>query len=108
MDQTELRQNRKKQFKNMVLRVEVIIGIIAVVLGVGATILVWSEGYYVGTLMMVVTGIISVFLGIKELVSPMDNMLQWLPLFFIVMRRTFFFLNLVLCALVIGTVTNLL
>ncbi len=98
----------KTKIKNIVLRVEIIIGIIAMLMGLGVTIWVWSEGYFVGTLMMVVTGLISVFLGIKELIAPMDNMLQWLPLFYIVVRRTFFFLNLVLCALVLGTLTNLL
>lgn len=94
--------------KNTILRVEIIIGVIAMFFGAGLTIFIWNEGYFVGALMMVVTGLISVFLGIKELVAPMDNMLQWLPLFFIVVRRTFFFLNLVLCAMVVGTVTNLL
>lgn len=98
----------KTKIKNIVLRVEIIIGVIAMLMGLGVTIWVWSEGYFVGTLMMVVTGLISVFLGIKELIAPMDNMLQWLPLFYIVVRRTFFFLNLVLCALVLGTLTNLL
>lgn len=98
----------KKCIKNIVLRVEIIIGIIAMIFGSGLTLYTWGEGYFVGALMMVVTGLISVFLGIKELIFPMDNMLQWLPLFFIVVRRTFFFLNLVLCAMVIGTVTNLL
>lgn len=98
----------KKTLKNIILRVEIIIGLIASLLGAGLTIFVWGEGYFVGALMMVVTGLISVFLGIKELIAPMDNMLQWLPLFFIVARRTFFFLNLVLCAMVVGTVTNLL
>lgn len=98
----------KKTLKNIILRVEIIIGLIASLLGAGLTVFVWGEGYFVGALMMVVTGLISVFLGIKELIAPMDNMLQWLPLFFIVVRRTFFFLNLVLCAMVVGTVTNLL
>lgn len=98
----------RKDWKNIILRIEIIIGVIAMLMGVGVTIWVWNEGYFVGTLMMVVTGMISVFLGIKELVAPMDNMLQWLPLFYIIVRRTFFFLNLVLCALVLGTITQLL
>lgn len=98
----------RKPLKNIVLRVEVIIGVIAMILGAVLTILFLGEGYFVGALMMVITGLISVFLGIKELVAPVDNMLQWLPLFYIVVRRTFFFLNVVLCALVVGTVTNLL
>ncbi|MCQ2108795.1 MAG: hypothetical protein MJZ05_08550 [Fibrobacter sp.] len=98
----------KNKIKNIILRVEIIIGVFAVLLGLGSTIYVWNEGYFVGTLMMVVTGAISVFLGVKELIAPVDNMLQWLPLFFIIMRRTFFFLNLVLCAFVVGTFTNLI
>ncbi len=98
----------KSKIKNIILRVEIIIGVLAVLMGLGSTIYVWDEGYFVGTLMMVVTGLISVFLGIKELVVPVDNMLQWMPLFFIIIRRTFFFLNLVLCAFVVGTFTNLI
>ncbi len=97
-----------KKIKNIVLRVEIIIGVFALILGIGSTIYVWNEGYFVGTLMMVVTSLISIFLGVKELVAPVDNMTQWLPLFFIIIRRTFFFLNLVLCAFVIGTFTNLI
>lgn len=98
----------KNKIKNIILRVELIIGVFALILGLASTIYVWSEGYFVGTLMMVVTGAISIFLGAKELIVPVDNMLQWLPLFFIIIRRTFFFLNLVLCAFVIGTFTNLI
>lgn len=98
----------KKKFKNIVLRVEIIIGIISMIFGAGLTVLVWGDGYFVGALMLVVTGLISVFLGVKELVAPMDNMFQWLPLFFIIVRRAFFFLNVVLCALVIGTMTQLI
>ncbi|MCQ2098448.1 MAG: hypothetical protein MJY87_10985 [Fibrobacter sp.] len=98
----------KTKIKNIVLRVEIIIGIISMIFGAVLTIMVWGEGYYIGALMLVITGLISVFLGAKELIAPMDNMLQWLPLFYIVVRRTFFFLNLVLCALVIGTMGNLL
>ena len=98
----------KTKIKNIVLRVEIIIGIISMIFGAVLTIMVWGEGYYIGALMLVITGMISVFLGAKELIAPMDNMLQWLPLFYIVVRRTFFFLNLVLCALVIGTMGNLL
>ncbi len=96
------------KIKNIVLRVEIIIGVFALILGAASTIYVWNEGYFVGTLMMVVTSLISIFLGVKELVTPVDNMTQWLPLFFIIIRRTFFFLNLVLCAFVIGTFTNLI
>lgn len=98
----------KKEWKNIILRIEIIIGIIAMIFGVALTIMVWSEGYYIGAMMLIITGLISVFLGIKELVAPMDNMLQWLPLFYIIVRRTFFFLNVVLCALVIGTMTQLI
>lgn len=99
---------QSQKIKNIILRVEIIIGLIAVLFGIGLTVMVWSEGYFIGALMLIVTGSISVFLGIKELVAPMDNMLQWLPLFFIIVRRTFFFLNVVLCALVIGTMTRLI
>ena len=98
----------QKKIKNAVLRLEIVIGIIAILFGIGLTILVWGEGYFVGALMLVVTGMISVFLGFKELLVPTDTLFHWMPLFFMIVRRAFFFLNLILTALVFGTMTKLL
>ena len=97
----------KRKWKNIFLRIEVIIGVIAVIFGIGLTVMVWKEGYFVGALMLVVTGIISIFLGLKELVLPSDNIFHWQSLFFMIVRRAFFFLNVVLTALVFGTMTHL-
>lgn len=105
---TEEQLKTRLKWKNIVLRIEVIIGVIAVIFGLGLTVLVWKEGYFVGALMLVVTGLISIFLGLKELVVPSDNIFHWQSLLFIIVRRAFFFLNLILTALVFGTMTHLL
>lgn len=97
-----------RNFKNIFLRVEIIIGILSMIAGVVLTIMVWGEGFFPGALMLVMTGLINVFLAGKELIDPSDNVLHWLPLFFLVVRRAMFFLNVVLLALVFGTMTNLI
>ena len=97
------RQIRARAVKNIFLRVEIIIGIIAMISGAALTILVWNDGYFVGALMLVMTGLINVFLAAKELVNPTDHILHWQAIFFLIVRRAMFFLNVVLVALVIGT-----
>ncbi|MCF0216891.1 MAG: hypothetical protein HUK21_10515 [Fibrobacteraceae bacterium] len=97
-----------KKWKFVILRVEIIIGVISMIFGSALTYMVWPEGYFVGALMLVMTGLISVFLGVKEMLAPSDNVFHWQSLFFIIVRRAMFFLNVVLCALVVGTITNLL
>lgn len=97
-----------RNFKNIFLRVEIIIGILSMIAGVVLTIMVWGEAFFPGALMLVMTGLINVFLAGKELIDPSDNVLHWLPLFFLVVRRAMFFLNVVLLALVFGTMTNLI
>ncbi len=98
----------REQLNKLILRIGVVIGVIAVLMGIGLTVAVWNEGYYVGTLMMIVTGSISVFLGFKELLSPSDHVFHWLPLFYKIVRRAFFFLNAVLIGLVILTIAPML
>ena len=90
------------------MRVEIIIGIIAMIAGAWLTVLVWNEGYFPGALMLVMTGAINVFLAAKELINPTDHILQWQSVFFLIVRRAMFFLNVVLIALVFGTMTRLL
>ncbi|WP_405324830.1 hypothetical protein [Fibrobacter sp.] len=90
------------------MRVEIIIGIIAMIAGAWLTILVWNEGYFAGALMLVMTGGINVFLAAKELVNPTDHIFHWQAIFFLIVRRAMFFLNVVLIALVVGTMTRLL
>ena len=102
------RQIRARAVKNVFLRVEIIIGIIAMISGAALTILVWNYGYFVGALMLVMTGLINVFLAAKELVNPTDHILHWQAIFFLIVRRAMFFLNVVLVALVIGTMFRLI
>ena len=102
------RQARAREFKRIFLRVEVIIGIIAMIAGAWLTVLVWNEGYFAGALMLVMTGFINAFLAAKELIYPTDNVFHWQAIFFLIVRRTMFFLNVVLIALVVGTMTRLI
>ena len=97
-----------RQIKNMILRVELIIGFFAMVAGVIVTVMVWSEGYFAGALMMVLTGALNIYLACKELVAPTDHLLHWQAVFFMIVRRAMFFLNIALLALVLGTFTNLI
>ena len=101
-------QSKVRKIKNTILRIEIVIGVIAMVFGVGLTILVWGEGFFPGAIMLVMTGLINIFLAIKELVDPTDGNFHWQPLFFLIVRRAMFFLNVVLTALVVGTMTQLL
>ena len=105
--QNNVTNSRFNSFKKACLRVEIIIGVLAVVSGIAVTVMVWGEGYFAGALMLVVTGIINIFLAIKELVEPTDGILHWQALFFTIVRRAMFFLNVVLVTLVIGTITEL-
>lgn len=102
------RQLRAREIKRVFLRVEIIIGIIAMIAGAWLSILVWNEGYFPGALMLVMTGAINVFLAAKELINPTDHILHWQSVFFLIVRRAMFFLNVVLIALVFGTMTRLL
>ena len=101
-------QSKVRKIKNTILRVEIVIGVIAVAFGIGLTILVWGEGFFPGAIMLVMTGLINIFLAVKELVDPTDHVLHWQAVFFLIVRRAMFFLNVVLLALVVGTFTNLL
>ena len=105
------RENRRKkarEVKRIFMRVEIIIGIIAMIVGAWLTVLVWNEGYFPGALMLVMTGGINVFLAAKELINPTDHIFHWQAIFFLIVRRAMFFLNVVLIALVLGTMTRLL
>ena len=101
-------QSKVRKIKNTILRVEIVIGVIAMLFGLGLTILVWGEGFFPGALMLIMTGLINVFLAVKELLEPTDGIFHWQPLFFMIVRRAMFFLNVVLTALVFGTMTQLL
>lgn len=101
-------QHKVRKIKNTILRMEIVIGVIAVIFGISLTVLVWGEGFFPGAIMLVMTGLINIFLAIKELVDPTDEVFHWQPLFFMIVRRAMFFLNVVLTALVFGTMTQLL
>jgi hypothetical protein len=107
-EQENTTRAKLRQIKNMILRVELIIGFFAMVAGVIVTVMVWSEGYFAGALMMVLTGALNIYLAFKELVAPTDHLLHWQAVFFMIVRRAMFFLNIALLALVLGTFTNLI
>lgn len=108
-EQTEKKvRTLARNLKFIFLRVEIIIGFFAVIAGAVVTVMVWSEGYFAGALMMVLTGALNTFLAIKELVAPTDGLLHWQAVFFMIVRRAMFFLNIALLALVLGTFTNLI
>ena len=98
----------KEKLNKLILRIGAAVGVIAMLMGTILTVAVWNEGYFVGAMMMIVTGAISVFLGFKELVQPSDHVFHWLSLFYKIVRRSFFFLNVVLIGLVILTVAPML
>ena len=83
-----------QKLNKLILRIGVVVGVIAMLMGTILTVAVWNEGYFVGAMMMIVTGAISIFLGFKELLQPSDHEFHWLPLFYKIVRRSFFFLNL--------------
>jgi len=97
-----------EKLNKLILRIGVVIGIIAMLMGTILTVSVWNEGYFVGAMMMIVTGAISAFLGFKELLQPSDHVFHWLPLFYKIVRRSFFFLNAALIGLVVLTVAQML
>ena len=104
----EIVENKVRKIKNMILRVEIVIGVIAMIFGIGLTVLVWGEGFFPGALMLIMTGLINIFLAVKELLDPTDGIFHWQPLFFMIVRLAMYFLNVVLTALVFGTMTQLL
>lgn len=97
-----------QKLNKLILRIGVVVGVIAMLMGTILTVVVWNEGYFVGAMMMIVTGAISIFLGFKELLQPSDHEFHWLPLFYKIVRRSFFFLNAVLIGLVVLTVAPML
>ena len=97
-----------QKLNKLILRIGVVVGVIAMLMGTILTVAVWNEGYFVGAMMMIVTGAISIFLGFKELLQPSDHEFHWLPLFYRIVRRSFFFLNAVLIGLVVLTVAPML
>lgn len=97
-----------QKLNKLILRIGVVVGVIAMLMGTILTEAVWNEGYFVGAMMMIVTGAISIFLGFKELLQPSDHEFHWLPLFYKIVRRSFFFLNAVLIGLVVLTVAPML
>ncbi len=86
--------------------VEIAVGVISMILGAWISFLVWREGYYVGALMLVVTGLITVVLGIKEYTGKKGSLLQ--ESFLKILRRTMMFLNTMLSIVVVGTLISML
>lgn len=76
------------------------------ILGTWISVLVFREGYFAGALMLVVTGILSVLLGVKEYLDIKGPL--WQESFLKILRRTMLFLNLMLSAVVAGTLISML
>ena len=72
----------KEKLSKLILRIEATIGVIAMLMGTILTVAVWNEGYFAGALMMVLTGILNMFLAVKELIAPTDGILHWQAVFF--------------------------
>ncbi len=86
--------------------VEIGVGIVAMVLGTWISVLVFREGFFVGALMLVVTGALSALLGFKEYRNIHGP--AWQESFFRILRRTMLFLNAMLSAIVAGTLVSML
>ena len=92
-ERQKLMRKKFRRFKNAVLRMEIIIGFMAIIAGIVVTAMVWDEGFFPGALMMVLTGCINIFLAFKELVDPTDHVLHWQAVFFLIVRRAMSSLN---------------
>lgn len=86
--------------------VEVGVGIVAMILGIWISLLVIADGYFAGALMLVVTGALSVLLGVKEYRGVSGSGFQ--ESFLRIVRRTMLFLNLMLSLVVLGTLISML
>lgn len=92
-------------FARRFLIVELAVGVLAIVLGAALTAVVWQSGYYPGAVMLIITGMLTLVLSLKELrdPTPKHERHRVINLFYTILRRAFFFLNLMLSALVILT-----
>jgi len=95
----------KPSTKKMIYMIEIVTGIVAMFLGGLISFLVWNNGYFMGALMLVVTGALSCVLGWKEWKGWTVSRTQ--ETFLVVLRRTFFFMNLMLSFLVVGTLISM-
>lgn len=93
-------------WKRRLSLVEMTIGVISMILGLWVSILVFHEGYFMGALMLVVTGLVSVVLGWKEFKGYSGP--NWQELFLKIVRRTFFFMNTMLSIVVAGTLVSMI
>lgn len=92
-------------FARRFLVVEIAVGILAVLLGLALTLIVWRSGYYPGAVMLVITGALTLVLSLKEFrdPTPKHERHKVINLFYTILRRAFFFLNLMLSILVLAT-----
>lgn len=97
-----------RDLKRRFLFVELFVGILSVILGGILTWLVRGSGYYPGALMLMVTGALTLILGVWEIKThvPESEKFHLQNLFRTILRRAFFFLNLMLSSLVLGTLCH--
>lgn len=96
--------------KHRFLFVEMFVGVLSVVFGFVLSWLVRGSGYYPGALMLCITGALTLVLSFKEwkTPTPIKDKNQVINLLFTILRRAFFFLNLMLSSLVIGTIFQII
>jgi hypothetical protein len=98
------------RFKQSFLFVEMFVGFLAIIFGIVLSWLVRGTGYYPGALMLCITGALTLVLSFKEWKVPtlQAERFQVMNLLFTILRRAFFFLNLMLSSLVIGTIFQII
>ena len=98
------------RFKQSFLFVEMFVDFLAIIFGIVLSWLVRGTGYYPGALMLCITGALTLVLSFKEWKVPtlQAERFQVMNLLFTILRRAFFFLNLMLSSLVIGTIFQII
>lgn len=98
------------RFKQSFLFVEMFVGFLSIIFGIVLSWLVRGTGYYPGALMLCITGALTLVLSFKEWKVPTlyAERFQVMNLLFTILRRAFFFLNLMLSSLVIGTIFQII
>lgn len=100
----------KSRLKQSFLFVEIFVGFLSILFGLVLSWLVRGSGYYPGAVMLCITGALTIVLSYKEWKTPTphEDRFQVMNLLFTILRRAFFFLNLMLSSLVIGTIFRLI
>ena len=98
-----------RNLKQRFLFVELFVGLLSVIFGTVLSVMVFESGYFPGAFMLIITGFLTLVLSFKEFRNPtaQNEKYKTLNLLYTILRRSFFFLNLMLSTLVIYTILNL-